>query len=455
MTQLKKLLLLSSCVLLAVISGCGSAAPIVPNGRLYASNSFRPGSTAALTVTTGALADIVGSPFVTTGNAPFTLVAWPPFLPAPATAATAKFLYAGVPASPAGGVINRILHRPPGGSVTGGILMMPINSDHTLGTAQLLATGGDYDPVAVTPNPGNFLYAIDLSTNRLVAFSIDSSKGTLTAIGPQGPPPGVAVGPDAFNVVVDPQGKFVFVANCDCINPSSGNGSISVFAINNGTLAPIGNGKPHPIAGGAAHPSASVVSPDGKFLFVASLDDNVYVESINAADGTLTDVACPAVAPSPNSTCALPAGSMPVSITVSIDGGNSVYTANAGTRTVSFFLNCETPLQMVATGTTPCPANNSLPLLLQSNGNVAVGGVVGQIIADPSTVASTSTTTAIAPGHFLYVTDYDNGNIAVFSVTSTTACTSTSCPTTPGTLNASGSAVNTGGGNPYGMAFTD
>ena len=429
-------------VLLAAIAGCGSsAAPTVPNGHMYASNSFRPGSMAAFTVISGALADITGSPFVTTGNAPFTVVAWPPFLPAPATTAAGKFVFAGIPASSKGGVINRILKRPLNGSVTGGILMMPINSDHTLDKPQMFATGGDFDPVAVTPNPANFLYAIDLTTNRLVAFSIDNSKGTLTAIGPQGPPAGLAVGPDAFNVVVDPQGKFLFVANCDCRTNPQNHGSVQVFSINaDGTLTLLGTFVPGGVA--TAQPIGLAVSPDNKFLFISSLEDKVYVESVT--NGTLGDLGA----------VALPAGSMPVSIALSIDGGNSVYTANAGTQSVSFFLNCVTPLQMVASGTAAC-TNNSPPLLLQSNGNAAIGGAVGQIIADPSTVAASTNTTAIAAGHFLYVTDYDQGNIAVLSITSTTACTSTSCPTTPGTISASGRAVNTGGGNPFGIAFTE
>ncbi len=137
-------------------------------------------------------------------------------------------------------MITRLLGRTLSGSVTGGIMLMPINSDHTLATSQMFASGGDYDPIAVTPGSGNFLYAIDLTTNHLAAFSIDSSKGALTAIGPQGPPLGVAVGPDPFNVVVDPQGKFVFVANCDCVTNPQNQGSVSVFSINSdGTLTAV------------------------------------------------------------------------------------------------------------------------------------------------------------------------------------------------------------------------
>ncbi len=430
MTQLNKAVLLClSCLLLFLLSGCGSSSTTTtaPNGFLYAANSFRPGSMSAFTVTTGTLGHFSGSPFVTTGNAPYTVAA-----------VSTKFLYAGIPATQNGGVITRVLGRTLSGSVTGGIMLMPIKTDHTLDVPQMFASGGDYDPIAVTPS-GNFLYAADLTTNHLAAFSIDSSKGTLTAIGPQGPPPGVPVGPDPFNVVVDPQGKFVFVANCHCRTNPDNQGSVSVFSIDTGSGVLTQVGSPFLLGGGGAQPVALAVSPDNQFLFVASLDDKVYVASIT--NGTLADVAA---VPLPV------AGSIPVSIAVSVDGGNSVYTGNAGIRTISFFLNCmQTP---VPTGcSTDANGNPLVPLVFQSN--TSVGGTVGVILPDPTSIPATSTTSAIAPGHFLYVTDYDHGTIVVFTVTSTTACTTPPCTPIAGTPTQSGSAANTGGANPFGLAI--
>ena len=440
MTQLRKVVLLFlGCVLLASVSGCGSSSTTtLPNGLLFAANTSRPGSVSALTVTTGALGFVSGSPFATTGNSPLTLAA-----------ASNKFLYAGLPTS--GGVVATVLGKPAAAGAPGGVLLMPIRTNDALETPQLFASGGDYGIIAVTPS-GNALYAADQTNNQLAAFSIDSSKGTLTAIGPQGPPAGLPVGFDPFSIAIDPMGKFVFVANCDCTN-SHNQGSVSVFQINqaDGTLS--AHGLPLLLNGGTAHPSALAISPDSKFLFVASLDDMVYVESI-AADGTLTDVPCANQFPSP---CALPPGSRPVAIALSFDGGNSVYTGNAESDTVSFFLNClQTPLPIVATTSQGCPTDangNALaPLVFQSNS--PVGGTVGAVVADPTSIAANSATgaAAIAVGHFLYVTDYDHGTITVFSVTSTTTCTNISCPTTAGTLTMIGSGVPTGGAKPYGLA---
>jgi len=395
---------------------------------------------AAFTVTTGTIGHINNSPFATTAsgmaNAPYTLAAWPPPLPAPAAAVTTKFLYAGIPATQKGGVITRLLGRQLVGTVTGGILMMPINGDHTLGTAQMFATGSDdFDPLAVTPSPGNFLYAIDLTTNHLAAFSIDSSKGTLTAIGPQGPPVGVAVGPDAFNVVVDPQGKFVFVANCDCVTHPQNLGSVQVFSINaDGTLSSVGTFVPGGVV--TAQPIALAISPDSKFLFIASLDNKVYVETVT--NGSLVD----------QGNAALPAGSTPVSIAVSTDG-NYVYTGNASSQTVSVFLNC---LQATQPTGCPAPGNPPPPLAAPSiNSSIETGGTVGVILSDPTNPTPSSTTTTAASG-FLYVTDYDHGVIRSFSIISTNACVGVA-QCIPGTLTLSGAVGNTGGVNPFGLAI--
>jgi len=452
MTQLNKAIFLYvGCVILVSISGCGGSSSGIPapNGFLYSGNSARPGSMAASAVTTGLLTHINGSPFSTTANggpnAPYSLAAWPPPLPAPAAAVTTKFLYAGIPATQKGGVITRLLGRQLVGTVTGGILMMPINtSDHSLGTAQMFAAGSDdFDPVAVTPNPGNFLYAIDLTTSHLLAFSINSNSGALAPIGPAA---GVAVGPDAFNVVVDPQAKFVFVANCNCVT-SPGTGSVQVFSINgDGTLTNVG--APFAPTGAVTfQPIALAISPDSKFLFIASLDDRVYVESVT--NGALTD----------QGNAALPAGSMPLAIAISDDigvnngnvsqaQGSYVYTGNAGTHALSFFVNCAEPnattmtFCMTVVGPLGIPSMNSL---------TPFSGTVGAILSDPTNPAPSMPNTAAASG-FLYVVDYDHGIVQSFAITSTNACVGVAnC--IPGTLTASGAAANSGGVNPVGLAI--
>jgi len=324
--------------------------------------------------------------------------------------------------------------------------MMPINtSDHTLGTAQMFATGSDdFDPIAVTPSPGNFLYAIDLTTSNLLAFSINSSTGALGAIGPAA---GVPVGPDPFYVAVDPQGKFVFVANCNCVPSPGSTGSVQVFSINgDGTLTSVGTFVPGGAASGA-QPIALALSPDSMFLFIASLDNKVYVESVT--NGALAD----------QGNAALPAGSMPLAIAISDDIGvnnadvsqalgSYVYTGNAATHSLSFFINC---VETNANTATPCMGvvgPLGVPIM---NSSIPFTGTVGAMLADPTNPLPTTPNTAVAAG-FVYVTDYDHGVVESFSITSTEECIGVlNC--IPGTLTASGASGNTGGVNPFGLAI--
>ena len=439
----KAVLFFVTYLLLIAISGCGGGTVVsTPNGYLYSANSFRPGSVAGYSVTVGALAQLAGTPFVTTGNAPYTLVAWPTPQPSPAAAVPGKFLYTGIPATPKGGVITRLLGLTLKGTVTGGILMVPIETDHTLNTPQMFATGGNYDPVAVTPTSG-FLYAIDLTTNYLAAFSINSSTGALTGIGPQGPPIGVPVGPDAFAVAVDPQGKFVFVANCDCVTNPQNHGSVSMFSINNdGTLTSVGTFVPNGVV--TAQPVALAVSPDSKFLFIAGLDNNVYVESI--VNGSLVN----------EGSVSLPAGRKPFSIAVSPDG-NYVYTGNntgnPGPQTVSFFLNC-----LQATPPTGCAATPPPLQVPSNNSSIPSSGTIGVMVNDPTNPAVCTSTTEIncsptSVSGFLYVTDYDHGTIQAYSIASADECSGVST-CSPGQLSQSGSPINTGGANPFGLTVS-
>ncbi|HYN15968.1 MAG TPA: beta-propeller fold lactonase family protein [Terriglobales bacterium] len=405
----KGILLFLGCLLLVSVSGCGSSSSTTtttkPNALLFAANTFSP-SVSALTVTTGALGP--ATPFATTGNFPLTLAA-----------VSDKFLYAGLPTS--GGVITTVLGRPAVPGASGGILLMPIKANAVLDTPQLFASG-DYGVIAVTPS-GNALYAADQTNSLLAAFSIDSTKGTLTAIGPQGPPAGLPVGFDPFSIAIDPLGKYVFVANCNCITPHNPpQGAVSVFSIDSSTGALAAVGK-FPIGGEInAHPVALAVSPDSKFLFVASLDDQVYVENIALDTGKLTDAA---VAQLPL------AGSKPVTIAVSTDG-NFLYTGNTGTQTISFFLTC-TQNPPTITG---CGTNSNGNLVHQSDIPVTSPGAFGTLVADPA-------------GGFLYIPDFDHNTVLVFSIAS---CSGVTVPCTPGSLSQS-SAVNTGGAKPFGLAI--
>ena len=109
-------------------------------------------------------------------------------------------------------------------------------------------------------------------------YTINAATGTLTPI--SGSPFAAVAAP--LSVVVDPTGRFVYVANANTAN-------VSGYTINaiTGVLTPISGS---PFAAGAA-PSSVVVHPAGKFAYVANIGSaNVSGYTINAATGVLTPI---------------------------------------------------------------------------------------------------------------------------------------------------------------------
>jgi 6-phosphogluconolactonase len=404
----KAVLQVCSCGLLLVavwsLQGCGSGTNTTTLGPfLYASNSMAPGSMAAFNAhNTGTVAPLSGSPFPSGGNPLLTI-----------GIANKKFLYAAVPAST---------------GVPGGIVMFPIQagtttlgmtsgSAGTLGAVQTVASGTaaaplDFDGLAVTPN-GNFLYTADVASSHVFAFSIDSSSGALKAIGPAG---GIAVNADPLNVRVDPQGKFLFVASCDCTTPHApSQGVVTVFSIDSstGNLTQVG-GPYVPTGGGAGGPRPIdvVVSPDGKFLYIASQEDvntpsdldRVYTANI-AASGALSSAGAPAT---------LPASSVPSSIAVTTDG-KFVYTADLGT--------------------------NAISLLTVGSTNMVLNGVLTYQGPDFTNAGQPVTLLADTRGGILYAADIQGGRVIVLSIG------------TSGVLTLSGSPINTSGIGAFGLAM--
>jgi uncharacterized protein (TIGR03437 family) len=141
-------------------------------------------------------------------------------------------------------------------------------------------------PLSVTVHPsGKFVYATNggnaaLGANgpSLAAFSIDANTGALTLLSSVPLPPGSS--PQA--VVIDPSGKFAFVAH-------QGANNISVFSINalTGALSPV-TGSPF---AAPQNPSDVVVHPSGKFAYVSAAGTGQIAAFNIGADGALTPAA--------------------------------------------------------------------------------------------------------------------------------------------------------------------
>ena len=134
-----------------------------------------------------------------------------------------------------------------------------------------------YD-AALTPS-GAFLYIPNWQDATISAFSVNQTTGALTAV--TGSP--FADGDiEPAAAVVSPNGKFLFVANFSTNNA----GSISVFTINTstGALTPV-TGSPFTGSGPA---NGISIDPTGKFLYVAANGVDAY--TVNQTTGALTVV---------------------------------------------------------------------------------------------------------------------------------------------------------------------
>jgi 6-phosphogluconolactonase len=143
--------------------------------------------------------------------------------------------------------------------------------------------------LAVAPN-GRFLYAANEDsrfqgqpTGAVSAFAIDTATGKLTALNQV-----ASKGAGPCHVSLDPEGKWLFVANYD-------SGSIASFPVHaDGSLGDAAAFVQHdgssvnPQRQSGPHAHSVVPSPDGRFLLAADLGlDEVLVYKIGA-DGSLT-----------------------------------------------------------------------------------------------------------------------------------------------------------------------
>jgi 6-phosphogluconolactonase len=180
------------------------------------------------------------------------------------------------------------------------------------------SAGNSPSSVVVDPS-GRFAYVANAFDNTVSAYTINSSTGALRAVA--GSP--FAAGNTPDSVVVDPSGQFAYVANE--FGNGSGPGNVSAYTINSSTGAlRVVSGSPFAAGSG---PFSVTVDPSGRFAYVANNeDDTVSAYTINSSTGALR-----AVAGSPFAT-----GFLPNSVTVD-PSGRFAYVAIYGDDTVSAY----------------------------------------------------------------------------------------------------------------------
>lgn len=195
----------------------------------------------------------------------------------------------------------------------------------TLTAGALFALAGTSDgqsnKTQNAPAPPTFAYVTNAPGDNLIFQYRVGADSALTTLSP----PSVSTGRFTQAITADPEGRFVYAAN-------STDGTLSQYRIQaNGTLAPL---SPATLTIPGRIPNALVVSPDSRFLYVATFlyatkDPNgeaVVSQFRIKADGTLSSLS-PATVP-------LKETGQPVSITVD-PKGRFAYVANFSGHDVS------------------------------------------------------------------------------------------------------------------------
>ncbi|HEX7125899.1 MAG TPA: beta-propeller fold lactonase family protein [Thermodesulfobacteriota bacterium] len=224
-----------------------------PSGAFVYVANINSGDVSAYAIdsTSGALAEVAGSPFLAsgsrnTGSGARSVTIDP----------SGRFAYVGDSSARA---IFAYRIGPGGG-------LLEIEGSPLAGSAQ-------FTSVAVEPS-GRFAYATD-SARRLSVYRRDGATGALTFVEE------ALTGIQPNAVEIDPTGRFAYVANY-------GPGNVSAYAIDptSGALAATGT------APTASNPRSIAIEASGRFAYVANqVPGNVSIYEVDGATGALAEIA--------------------------------------------------------------------------------------------------------------------------------------------------------------------
>jgi len=169
--------------------------------------------------------------------------------------------------------------------------------------------------MAVSPTQ-SFLYVSNGAAGNISAFAIGAS-GTLTEL--SGSPFSVGAGAIAAGFAIDPKGQFLYAAD-------SANNKIASFNVAGGPLGPVGSFP------AGTQPVAVAVDATSTFVYSANHVSN-DVSAFKSTSGALTQVAGSPYAVQPNGSTGTP---QPIFLTVDVSN-SFLYVANSGSSTISAF----------------------------------------------------------------------------------------------------------------------
>jgi YVTN family beta-propeller protein len=289
-------------------------------------------------------------------------------------------------------------------------------------------TTGAVDPQSIAVDPaGKFAYAVNGGCNGGVGayvsmYTINPTTGALASIGP---PVWTLDGGDyPGSVTVAPSGKFVYVTNSgDVWDPDYG--SVAMYTVDTTTGALTSTGAINGNCPGLCFPAAVVVDPSGKFAYVASggggFPYNVEMYTINATSGALTSIGSIAAGTDPVAVAVDPAGKFAY-VTDSGSNDVSMYSIDATTGALE-------SIGTIAAGTDPVsiavdPAGKFAYVADSGSNDVSmysIDSTTGSLTLMGMIAAGLSPTSiAMHPsGNFAYVTNSGSNDVLMFSIAST------------------------------------
>jgi 6-phosphogluconolactonase len=259
-------------------------------------------------------------------------------------------------------------------------------------------TGAQPSQILLDP-AGKFAYVANSGSNNVSRYAVNAN-GTLTLLGNN-----TAVGTGPVALAMDQGGHFLFVANQRSNN-------ISAFSVgSDASLSPVAGSPfatgvpPNASAPNPATPAGLAVTPSGKFLYVTNQgQDTISAFAVNSTSGALTEVLG-----SPFSVGTTPAG-------VTIDPtGKFLYATNQGSNNVSAFVIC--------------------PAVIGACGGSQVDGSLAAMSGSPFSAGLAPIALAVEPsGNFLFVVDENSNELSVYRINLTNGTlTALTPPTATGT----------------------
>jgi 6-phosphogluconolactonase len=263
------------------LAGPGDNVVVHPTGDfVYASSENRGGTediTAFAVQSNGSLKTVPGSPFMIPGSTAIPALAMDP---------EGEYLYASSSSGNVGAVAAFIIDKVSGAltPVSGSPFVVPVGAcNPSADSCQSGATD-----LAIAPS-GKYLYAVLGIESAVAAWAIDRTTGTLSDLAgspyPEQSPEGdfcpfdaFGACPDSWTESIDPQGKFIYVADSQF-------NDLSIFTLNESTGVPSYSGRSGNTTGGICVPYTVDVDPSGTFVYSLGITSNDCKPSSNAVLG--------------------------------------------------------------------------------------------------------------------------------------------------------------------------